>query len=153
MARVQGTGYSVELPSGWAIDANGPVMLSEQADMFIGPRTGSAEERLTRISVNFETYSQPRGPVTKEEAVGGFERMRTSFGARATLFFEQQVDGEAGIGFVYAAGYAGQAITARQVLVARGKKLYFVLLGCPGGNLAKHEPALRLLLDSWRWSD
>ncbi|MHB8508425.1 MAG: hypothetical protein ACYDGR_07230 [Candidatus Dormibacteria bacterium] len=153
MPRLIGTGYSVEVPEGWVQDQGGPVMLGGQADIFLGPASGSPEDLTVRMSVNLGIYPGPRGQVTMDEVKAGGEQMTKNFGAKITGYFDQDVAGEPGLGFLYAVAYGGHALAARQVLVARTRTLYFVLMVCPGGNLKRHSGAMRAMLKSWRWQD
>lgn len=148
-AAKKGTGFAVELPTGWS-QRSGKALEESAirfAGVFVDGRTAGF-----RTNVNVIRETAPAG-TTLAAVVTTFQRqVRGGFGARIGQTANRKLGGDRATGYDYTVSRPGRTLRGRQVVAIHGGHVYTVTLTSAASAFAKANESFDRILGSWKWS-
>jgi hypothetical protein len=165
---VEGTGYSFELPEGWASGDVDDEAVAEAAglsgaggatyDAVAGaPRDEGEDGPTVTVLVLAETppnLTLPRFAALARETLGApgpDGSTPVELIERPSPLERTRVAGEAAVEFGAETSVGGSELRQRFVLTARGPATLAISFGAPTDSFDTNEPAFEEILSSWRW--
>lgn len=150
-ARLEGTGYSLEIPDGWEDITADLLAQNPRLDVALGETkfTGFRTNlNVVRTSGYTATIEENRPAIRREAAA----ELRSITKTMVRSLADRSVAGEAAIGQTSTFVSSGTSVTFQQYVVVHERAAYTVTMTFATQDRAPAESLLASILSSWQWA-